>query len=198
MNLGAASAGVAASGLIQHQTDATEQRLTGLADPAPRRVYLVDAVVMSRNALTTFKTKMALTGVVADTGDRDTEISSRTQSFARRDVPLHMPTDMSIRANNRVSFVDNKHRRGPPACLAPLYSKPAPALPTRLLGCDLPPRVLHGERHDPAGRGDAANRLDRNPLRPVRPAWASLDGAAHGGAVGNRGATPKLEIGLGA
>ncbi len=39
---------------------------------------------------------MALTGVVADTGDRDTEISSRTQSFARRDVPLHMPTDMSI------------------------------------------------------------------------------------------------------
>lgn len=129
MNLGAASAGVAASGLIQHQTDATEQRLTGLADPAPRRVYLVDAVVMSRNALTTFKTKMALTGVVADTGDRDTEISSRTQSFARRDVPLHMPTDMSIRANNRVSFVDNKHRRGPPACLAPLYSKPAPRCP---------------------------------------------------------------------
>ena len=157
MNFGAASAGVAASGLIQHQTDAAEQRLTGLANPAPRRVYLVDAVVMSRNALTTFRTKMALIGVVADTGDRDTEISSRSQSFARRDVPLHMPTDMSIRANDRVSFMGNKHRRGPLACLAPLYSKPAPALPTRLLGCDLPPRVLHGERHDPAGRGDAAN-----------------------------------------
>lgn len=51
---------------------------------------------------------MALTGVVA--GIRDAEISSRLQSFARRDIPFNMPTNMSVGAHDRVTFAGNKHQ----------------------------------------------------------------------------------------